>query len=120
MPARQVPPRTSSVVTVIRNGSSHSFSRRLRGTIGNKVLECKKPIEIHRQFCKVYGPNIMSVQMVRRWYRQFSEDRQVSLMKSAVGDRSSSGMILFSLRVLENHRFTMTELSSHSYRNLVA
>ncbi|KAJ4441171.1 hypothetical protein ANN_11022 [Periplaneta americana] len=34
------------------------------------------PIEIHRQLCQVYGPNIMSKQMVRRWCRQFSEGRQ--------------------------------------------
>jgi hypothetical protein len=29
-------------------------------------------IEIHRQLCLVYGPNVMSKQMVRRWCRQFS------------------------------------------------
>ncbi|KAJ4440590.1 hypothetical protein ANN_08736 [Periplaneta americana] len=34
------------------------------------------PIEIHRQLCQVYGPDIMSKQMVRRWCRQFSEGRQ--------------------------------------------
>ncbi|KAJ4431736.1 hypothetical protein ANN_20338 [Periplaneta americana] len=34
------------------------------------------PIEIHRQLCQVYGPNIMSKQMVRHWCRQFSEGRQ--------------------------------------------
>ncbi|GFU88565.1 HTH_48 domain-containing protein [Trichonephila clavipes] len=35
-----------------------------------------RTIEIHRQLCQVYGPNIMSQWMVRRWCRQFSEDRQ--------------------------------------------
>ncbi|GFW24432.1 uncharacterized protein TNCV_606731 [Trichonephila clavipes] len=30
MPAGQVPPRASSVVAVVRNGSSYSFSHRLR------------------------------------------------------------------------------------------
>ncbi|KAJ4430405.1 hypothetical protein ANN_22621 [Periplaneta americana] len=43
------------------------------------------PIEIHRQLCQVYGPNIKSKQMVRRWCRQFSEGRQ------SVHDEERSG-----------------------------
>ena len=34
------------------------------------------PIEIHRQLCQVYGPNVMINQIVRRWFRQFTADRQ--------------------------------------------
>jgi hypothetical protein len=34
------------------------------------------PIEIHRQLCRVYGPNIISKQMVRCWFREFSTGRQ--------------------------------------------
>ncbi|KDR21819.1 hypothetical protein L798_02621, partial [Zootermopsis nevadensis] len=43
------------------------------------------PIEIHRQLCRVYGPNVMSKQMVRRWCRQFSAGRQ------SVHDEKRSG-----------------------------
>ncbi|GFU92975.1 uncharacterized protein TNCV_2081211 [Trichonephila clavipes] len=38
MPAGQVPPRASSVVAVVRNGNSYSFSRRLRGSVGGTAL----------------------------------------------------------------------------------
>ncbi|KAJ4439236.1 hypothetical protein ANN_07356 [Periplaneta americana] len=74
------------------------------------------PIEIHRQLCQVYGPKIMSKQMVRRWCRQFSEGRQ------SVHDEERSGRpsLINDDRVepvrqciMENRRFTITELSSH-------
>ncbi|KAJ4428910.1 hypothetical protein ANN_25904 [Periplaneta americana] len=73
------------------------------------------PIEIHRQLCQVYGPNIMSKQMVRRWCRQFSEGRQ------SVHDEERSGrpslinddsVELVRQRIMENRHFTITELSS--------
>lgn len=76
----------------------------------------KEPIEIHRQICQVYGPDIMSKQMVRRWCRQFSEGRQ------SVHDEQRSGrpslinddlVELVRQRILENRRFTITELSNH-------
>ncbi|GFX36824.1 hypothetical protein TNCV_3999861 [Trichonephila clavipes] len=76
MPAGQIPPLASSVVAVVRNGNSHSFSRHLQGSVGDKVLECIRLIEIHRQLCQAYGLNIMSKQTARRWCRQFSEGRQ--------------------------------------------
>ncbi|KAJ4432797.1 hypothetical protein ANN_21436 [Periplaneta americana] len=97
--AGQVPPRASSVAAVVRNGISYSFSRRLRGSL-----------------CQVYGPNIMSKQMVRRWSRQFSEGRQ------SVHDEERSGrpslinddpVELVRQFIMENRRFTITELSSH-------
>ncbi|KAJ4427319.1 hypothetical protein ANN_24939 [Periplaneta americana] len=74
------------------------------------------PIEIHRQLCQVYGPNIMSKQMVHRWCRQFSEGRQ------SVHDEERSGrpslinddhVKLVRQCIMENRRFTITELSSH-------
>ncbi|KAJ4449970.1 hypothetical protein ANN_01377 [Periplaneta americana] len=74
------------------------------------------PIEIHRQLCQVYGPNIMSKQMVRRWCRQFSKGRQ------SVHDEERSGrpslindgrVELVRQCIMENRRFTITELSSH-------
>ncbi|KAJ4445116.1 hypothetical protein ANN_06915 [Periplaneta americana] len=100
-----VPPGASSVAAVVRNGSSYSFSR-------HRIA----PIEIHRQLCQVYGPNIMSKQMVRRWCRQFSEGRQ------SVHDEERSGLPslinddcveLVRQCIMENRRFTITELSSH-------
>ncbi|KAJ4448973.1 hypothetical protein ANN_00365 [Periplaneta americana] len=74
------------------------------------------PIEIHQQLCQVYRPNIMSKQMVRRWCRQFSEGRQ------SVHDEERSGrpslinddrVELVRQCIMENRRFTITELSSH-------
>ncbi|KAJ4427740.1 hypothetical protein ANN_25393 [Periplaneta americana] len=73
------------------------------------------PIEIHRQLCQVYGPNIMSKQMVRRWCMQFTEGRQIvhdeerSGRPSLINDRVE----LVRQCIMENRRFTITELSSH-------
>ncbi|PNF32058.1 hypothetical protein B7P43_G05746 [Cryptotermes secundus] len=73
-------------------------------------------IEIHRQLCRVYGPNVMSKQMVHRWCRQFSAGRQ------SVHDEKRSGrpsiitddlVELVRERITENHHVTVTELSSH-------
>lgn len=74
------------------------------------------PIEIHHQLCWVYGPNVMSKQMVRRWCRQFSAGRQ------SVHDEKRSGrpsiitddlVELVWEHIMENRRVTITELSSH-------
>jgi len=34
------------------------------------------PIEIHHQFCQVYGDNAMSDGMVRKWVQMFNEGRE--------------------------------------------
>ena len=34
------------------------------------------PSEIHHQICQVYGDNVMSDGMVRKWVRMFNEGRQ--------------------------------------------
>ncbi|KAJ4447308.1 hypothetical protein ANN_09312 [Periplaneta americana] len=52
------------------------------------------PIEIHRQLCQVYGPNIMSKQMAT----VLINDDRVELVRQCI---------------MENSRFTITELSSH-------
>ncbi|KAJ4449728.1 hypothetical protein ANN_01132 [Periplaneta americana] len=94
---QKVPPGASSVAAVVRNGSSYSFSRRLRALSG-------------------LWAEIMSKQMVRRWCRQFSEGRQ------SVHDEERSGrpslinddpVELLRQCIMENRRFTITELSSH-------
>jgi hypothetical protein len=76
--------------------------------VSDKVLNAQSiaPFEIHRQLCRVYGPNVMSKQMVRRWCRQFLAGRQ------SVHDEKSSGRLVRE-RIMENRRFTITELSSH-------
>ncbi|KAJ4426490.1 hypothetical protein ANN_27304 [Periplaneta americana] len=53
------------------------------------------PIEIHRQLCQVYGPNIMSKQM---WATVLINDDHVELVRQCI---------------MEIRRFTITELSSH-------
>ncbi|PNF33163.1 hypothetical protein B7P43_G13585 [Cryptotermes secundus] len=74
------------------------------------------PIEINRQLCRVYGPNVVSKQMVRHWCRQFSAGRQ------SVHDEKHSGqpsiitddlVELVRECIMENHRVTTAELSSH-------
>ncbi|GFT40277.1 uncharacterized protein TNCV_627701 [Trichonephila clavipes] len=73
------------------------------------------PIEIHRQLCQVYGLNIMSKQMTYLWCRQFSEGRQSVYDKQCSGRPSLISDDLVELvrqRLIKNHRFTITELSS--------
>jgi hypothetical protein len=43
-----------------------------------KFLNAKnvRPAEIYWQVCEVYGENVMSDGMVRRWCRMFSEGRK--------------------------------------------
>ncbi|GFU70086.1 uncharacterized protein TNCV_2752211 [Trichonephila clavipes] len=73
------------------------------------------PIEIHRQLCQVYGLNIMSKQMERRWCRQFSEGRESVHDEECSGRSPLVNVDIFELvkqRVMENHRFTIKELRS--------
>ncbi|KAJ4442943.1 hypothetical protein ANN_04541 [Periplaneta americana] len=55
------------------------------------------PIEIHRQLCQVYGPNIMS-KHERSGRPSLINDDRVELVRKCI---------------MENRRFTITELSSH-------
>ncbi|KAJ4441014.1 hypothetical protein ANN_10863 [Periplaneta americana] len=74
------------------------------------------PNEIHRQLCQVYESNIMSKQMVRRWRRQLSESRQSVHDEERSGRTSlinSDRVELVRQCIMENRRFTITELSSH-------
>ncbi|PNF28924.1 hypothetical protein B7P43_G18320 [Cryptotermes secundus] len=74
------------------------------------------PIEIHRQLCRVYGPNVMSKQMVCRWCRQFSAGRQSVHDEKRNGQPSIITDDLVELvreHIMENHRVTIAELSSH-------
>jgi len=47
-------------------------------TVCNSFLKARKvlPSEIHHQICQVYGDNVMSDGMVRKWVRMFNEGRE--------------------------------------------
>ncbi|GFY12544.1 histone-lysine N-methyltransferase SETMAR [Trichonephila clavipes] len=73
-----------------------------------------KPIEIYRQICEVYGQNVMSDSMVRRWVRQFNEGR------SEVHDEERSGRPFLNTeelvhaideKIKENRKFTISALA---------
>ena len=57
--------------------------------------------EIHRQFCEVYGPNVMSDSKVRQWCRLFKEgrtnvhDEERSSRPSVIKDRKGILLIDF-------------------------
>ena len=73
-----------------------------------------RPSEIHRQICEVYGENVMTDGMVRKWIRMFNEgrenvhDEKRSGRPSLVNDdlvRKVDG------KVREDRRFTISGLS---------
>ena len=43
------------------------------------------PSEIHHQICQVYGDNVMSDGMVRKWVRMFNAGRETCTMTREVG-----------------------------------
>ena len=55
------------------------------------------PIEIHRQLWQVYGPNVMSKQMVRRWCDNLQQVDNMCMMRNAVGGHPSLRTTLWSL-----------------------
>ena len=74
------------------------------------------PIEIHRLLYQIYGPNIMRKHKVYCWCRKFKAGRR--LVHEEESSRSPS-IIMDNLmelvweRIMENHCFTIMELSSH-------
>jgi len=74
------------------------------------------PSEIHHQICQVYGDNVMSDGMIRKWVRIFNEGRE------NVHDEARSGRPSFvnddlvrkvNERVRDDRRFTISDLSLH-------
>ena len=72
--------------------------------------------EIHQQICHVYGDNVMSDGMVRKWARMFNEGRE------NVHDEARSGrpslvnddwVRKVKERVRDDRRFTVSDLSLH-------
>jgi len=72
------------------------------------------PCEIHHQICQVYGDNVMSDGMVRKWVRVFNEgwqnvhDEAWSWHPSLVNDHL---MRKVNERVRDGRRFTISDLS---------
>ena len=48
----------------------------IRSVILFLAAKNKSPAEIHRELCEVFGVDIMSVQMVRRWVKELKEGRR--------------------------------------------
>jgi len=74
------------------------------------------PSEIHHQICQVYGDNVMSNGMVRKWVLMFNEGRE------NVHDEARSGrpslvnddlVCKVNERVRDDRRFTISDLSLH-------
>jgi len=74
------------------------------------------PNEIHHQICQVYGDNVMSDGMVRKWVRMFNEGRENVHDKVRSGHPSVVNDDLVrkvNKRVRDDRRFTITDLSLH-------
>jgi len=74
------------------------------------------PSEIRHQICHVYGDNVMSDGIVRKWVRMFSEGRE-NVHDEARSWRPSlmTGDLVrkFNERVHDDRRFTIPDLSLH-------
>jgi len=74
------------------------------------------PSEIHHQICQVYGDNVMSDGMVRRWVQMFNEkqenvdDEVWSARPSLVNDDLVRKV---NERVHDDRHFTISDLSLH-------
>ena len=74
------------------------------------------PSEIHHQICQVYGDNVVSDGMVRKWVRMFNEgwenvhDEAWSGRPSLVNDDLVRKV---NERVRDDRRFTISDLSLH-------
>jgi len=74
------------------------------------------PSEIHHQICQVYGDNVMSVGLVRKWVRMFNEGRENMHDEVRSGRPSLVNDDLVckvNKRVRDDRRFTISYLSLH-------
>ncbi|GBN61860.1 hypothetical protein AVEN_52338-1 [Araneus ventricosus] len=80
-----------------------------------RLLNAKKvkPVEMHRQLVEIYGENVMTDGMVRKWVRQFNDgrtnvhDEERSGRPSVVND----GLVAkVNEKIRENRRFTIRML----------
>ncbi|GBL99922.1 hypothetical protein AVEN_19420-1 [Araneus ventricosus] len=90
-----------------------------------RVLNAKKikPAEIHRQLVEIYGEDVMTDGMVRKWVRQFNDGR-TNVLDEARSERTSvinDGLVAKeNEKIRENRRFTirMILMSFHKFRKL--
>ncbi|GBN92910.1 hypothetical protein AVEN_13749-1 [Araneus ventricosus] len=72
-----------------------------------------KPAEIHRQLVQIYGENVMTDRMVRKWVRQFN-DGPVNVHDEARSGRPSvveDGLVAkVNEKIRESRRFTIRML----------
>jgi len=74
------------------------------------------PSEIHHQICQVYGDNVISGGMVRKWVRMFNEGRENVHDEARSGRPSLVNIDLVRKvkeRVRDDRRFTISDLSLH-------
>ncbi len=72
-------------------------------------------IEIHRQLTEVYGSDIMSVQIVNKWCREFHERRHKVHDESRIGHlKAVTAKSVNTIRAPLNkdHRLTLWELET--------
>ncbi|GBN92931.1 hypothetical protein AVEN_242278-1 [Araneus ventricosus] len=80
-----------------------------------RFLDAKKvkPAEIHRQLVEIYGENVMTDGMVRKWVRQFNDGR-TNVHDEARSGRPSvfnDGLVAkVNEKIRENRRFTIRML----------
>ncbi|GBN15728.1 hypothetical protein AVEN_135083-1 [Araneus ventricosus] len=76
-----------------------------------------KPAEIHRQLVEIYGENVMTDGMVRKWVRQFNDGR-TNIQDEARSGRPSvvkdGSVAKVNEKIRENRRFTIRMLSDES------
>jgi len=77
------------------------------------------PSEIHHQICQVYGDNVMSDGMVRKWVRMFNEGREKVHDEARSGSPSLVNDDLLhkvNERVRDDRRFIISSLSLHFFQ----
>ena len=72
--------------------------------------------EIHQQICHVYGDNVMSDGVVRKWVQMFDDGREKVHDEARSGRPSLvNGDLVHKVnkRVRDNRHFTISDLSFH-------
>ncbi|GBM16608.1 hypothetical protein AVEN_88950-1 [Araneus ventricosus] len=72
-----------------------------------------KPAEIHRQLVEIYGENVMTDGMVRKWVRHFKDGRTNVHVEARSGRPSvvNDGLVAkVNEKIRENRRFTIRML----------
>ncbi|GBL84139.1 hypothetical protein AVEN_118554-1 [Araneus ventricosus] len=70
-----------------------------------------KPAEIHRQLVEIYGENVMTDGMVRKWVRQFNGGHTIDEARSGRPSVVNDGLVAkVNEKIRENRRFTIRML----------